>query len=139
MNASYEEKSVWVQLVSIVVALGAYLVVAGRLLLAGVREMAAFAGLFLVSVAALVLLLIVGHALAAIGPKPEPRDERDRIIAWRSEYRSSWILSTGTLGAVTALALGLDAVWAANILILSLALAEVVGFVLRLVAYRRGV
>ncbi|MDX2017738.1 MAG: hypothetical protein SFY95_08895 [Planctomycetota bacterium] len=138
MNASYQEKSVWVQLASLLVGLGAYFVFAGRLLLAGEREMSAFAGLSIAAVVAMVVLLVVGHALAAIGPRPEPSDERDRVISWRSEYRSSWINVAGVLGAVTAMALGVESVWTANVLLLALALAEVVGLVLRLVAYRWG-
>jgi MFS family permease len=87
-----------------------------------------------VAVVAMVVLLIVGHVLAAIGPKPEPHDERDRVISWRSEYRSSWIIATGVLSGVAAMALGVENVWTANLLLLSLAVAEIVGLVLRIEA-----
>ena len=43
------------------------------------------------------------------------------------------------LGAVTCMATGVDNVWTANLLLLSLALAEMLGFALKIVYYRRGV
>lgn len=138
MPASLEEKSVWIQLVALVLALGAYFAIAARLLAAGVREMPAFAALFTVAVVGLVILLIVGHVIAAIASRPEPRDERDRLIAWRAEHNSSWLVGVGVLAAVTAMVAGVDNVWTANLLLLALALSEILGFSLRLLYYRRG-
>lgn len=138
MRASFEEKSVWIQLVAIVLGLGAYFVLAGRMLAAGVREMPAYAALFMVSVAAMVVFLVVAHVVAAVASRPESRDERDRVIAWRSEHNSSWLLAVGVLGAVVCMVLSIDNVWTANLLVLSLAMSEVLGFVLRIVYYRRG-
>lgn len=139
MTASFEEKSVWIQFAAMAACLGTYFVIAGRLLASGVREMSAYAALFLAAVAVMVLLMIVAYALAAISGTPEGRDERDRLIAWKAEYRSSWLTAVGVLGAVTCLAAGVDHVWTANLLLLSLALAETLGLVLQMVYYRRGV
>ena len=138
MNASFEEKSVWIQLAGIVLGLGAYFVLAGRLLASGVREMPAYAALFMVAVVLMVIFLVVGHVLAAISGRREARDERDRLLTWRSEHNSSWVVATGVLAGVTLMALGVDDVWTANLLLLSLALSEVLGLVLRIVYYRRG-
>lgn len=138
MSASFEEKSVWVQLIAMLIGLGCYAVAAGRLLAAGVREMPAFAALFAVAVVFMVILLIVGHIIAAVTGAPEAADERDRVIAWRAEHRSSWLVAVGVLSAVVCLALNVPPVWVANLLLLSLALSEMLGFVLRLAAYRRG-
>ena len=139
MGASYEEKSVWIQLVGLVLGLGAYFVIAGMMLAAGQRAMPAYAALFMVSVPAMVIFLIVGHAAAAIGAKPEGADERDRLISWRAEHRSSWLVATGVLGGVTCMVFGVDNVWTANLLLLSLALSELLSLSLRVVSYRRGV
>jgi len=138
MNPSFEEKSVIVQLAGLVVGLGAYFLVAGRLLASGVREMPAFAAVFSVSVVALVIFLIAGHALAALTGRAEDADERDRLIAWRAEHRSSWLVGVGALGAVVLMTVGVDNVWTANLLLLTLTLSEVLGLTLRLVDYRRG-
>lgn len=138
MGASFEEKSVWIQLAGLVLGLGAYFVVAGLMLAQGQRAMPAYAVLFMVSVIAMVIFLIVGHAVAAIVARPEGRDERDRLFTWRSEHHSSWLVATGVLVGVTCMVFGVDNIWTANLLLLSLALSECLGLVLRLVYYRRG-
>jgi len=139
MTASFEERSVWIQLGAMSTCIGVYLVLAGRMLGSGVREMSAFASLFIVAVVVMVVLMVVAYSLAALTGKPEGRDERDRLIAWMAEHRSSWLTAVGVLGAVTCMVVGVDQVWTANLLLLSLALAETLGFVLQIVYYRRGV
>lgn len=139
MNASFEEKSVWVQLVGIVVGLGAYFVIAGRLLAEGVLEMSAYVTLFAVSVVFMVILLIVGHIVAAISSRNERPDERDRLISWRAEHNSAWLVGVGVLGGVSMMAIGVSNVWTANLLLLTLALSEVLSLSLRMLYYRRGV
>ncbi len=139
MSASFEEKSVWIQLGAMVIGLGAYFVIAGRMLASGVTEMRAFVPLFMVAAAVMVILMIVAYVAAGVMRTPEGRDERDRLIAWKAEHRSAWLTAAGVLAAVTCMAMGVYNVWTAHLLLLSLALAEVVGFVLQIVYYRRGV
>lgn len=139
MGASFEEKSVWVQLVGTVVGLGAYFVVAGKMIAAGITALPAFVPLFASTVVLMVILLVVGHIIMAIASKPEGRDERDRLIVLRAESNSGWILTTGVLAAVTGMIFSIESVWIAHLLLMSLVLSEVTGFVLRLVYYRRGV
>ncbi len=139
MSTSFEEKSVWIQLTGMIVGLGAYFVVAGRMAAEGVRAMPAYAAVFMVAVVAMVVFLIVAYTLAALIRKPEPSDERDRLISWRSEHNSSWIAAVGILAAVTCMVFDVENVWTANVLLLSLAASEILGFVLRIVYYHRGV
>lgn len=138
MGASFEEKSVWVQLFATVLALGAYFVVAGRMFWAGVTALPAYVPLFAVAVVLMVVLLVVGIVVAAISGRPEGRDERDRLIGWRAESNSGWLLAVGVLGAITAMIFSIEIVWIAHLLLLSLLGSEVLGQVLRLVYYRRG-
>ncbi len=138
-GASFEEKSVWLQLTATVLALGAYFVIAGRMMSAGVNQLAAYVPLFIAAVVVQVVVLIAGHAAAAVLSRPEPRDERDRLIGWRAESNSGWVLATGVLAAITALVFSLEAVWVAHLLLGSLLLSQVLSFVLQLVYYRRGV
>lgn len=135
MNASFEEKSVWVQLVSLVLGLGAYFWAAGRMMGAGVLALPAYAPLFIVSIVLLVLLMAAGHGAAAYWERPEPRDERDRLITWRAESNSGWLLGAGVIGAIAMLLIGYEAVYVAHVLLLSLLLSEVLGLVLRLSYY----
>ena len=139
MNASFEEKSVWVQLVSMVVVLGSYLVKAGGMLSDGITNLMAFVPLFLASVLLLVTVLVVGHIVAAIAGRPESSDERDRLIGWRAESRASWILSVGVLASITGLVKSVDHVWIAHLLLFSMLLTDVAKYVFQIVYYRRGV
>jgi len=138
MGASFEEKSVWIQLVSLVLGLGAYFAVAGRMMAAGVTALPAYTVLFLVSVALMVAVLVAGHVAAAIASKPEGRDERDRLIGWRAESNSSWLLAVGVFAAITGMLFSLSTVWIAHLLLVSLFASEMLGYVLRLLYYRRG-
>lgn len=135
---SFEEKSVWVQLLATAIALIAYLLIAGNMLASGVREMAAFGALFIVATIFLVVLLVAGFVVAALSGRQEASDERDRLIAWRAEYNSSWLLATGVFGAIVCMLLGIENAWTANALIASLFAAEMIGFALRIVYYRKG-
>ena len=139
MSASFEEKSVWIQLGAMSIGLAAYFVIAGRLLASGVRELSAFAALFMVAVVFMVVLMIIANVVAALTSKVEGRDERDRLIAWKAEHRSAWLTAVGVFGAVTCMVAGVANVWSANLLLLSLALSEILGFVLQIIYYRRGV
>jgi hypothetical protein len=138
MGVSFEEKSVWIQLIGTLLGLGGYSAIAGRMLAAGVTALQAYAALFAVAVVLMVIILIVGHIAAAVASRPEGRDERDRLIGWRAESNSSWLLAVGVIGAITGMLFSINNVWVAHLLLLSLFLSELLGFVLRLYYYRRG-
>ena len=138
MNTSFEEKSVWIQLVSMCAVFGAYFVGAARLWANGGTTLIAFVPLFLVAVGLLVIVLVVGHIAAALVGRPDGRDERDRLIGWRAQSNSSWILGAGVLIAITGLVVSIDTVWVAHLLLFSMFLAEVAGYIFQLVNYRRG-
>jgi len=138
MNASFEEKSVWVQFAATVLVLGGYFGVAGMMMARGVTALPAYAPLFAAAVVLMVVVLTVGHIAAAVTRRPEPRDERDRLIGWRAENNSGWVLATGVLCAITAMLFGIESVLVAHLLLASLILSEVLGQVLRIVYYRRG-
>lgn len=139
MHASFEEKSVWIQLVSTLLMLGGYFVFAGSLLADGVVALPAYAALFTVAVVLLVVLLVVGHVVAAIASRPEGRDERDRLIEWRASSNAGWILATGVLSAVVLMVFRVEPVYVAHLLLLSLFLSQTLCFVLQIRYYRRGI
>ena len=138
MNASFEEKSVWITLAGLLIVFGLYFFIAGRMLLAGVNPVVPYVPLLAIATVLLVLLLAVGHAAVAIAKRPEGRDERDRLIGWRAENSSSWVLGVGVIGAIFGLATPVGPAWIANGLLMSLFLSEVLKHVLQLYYYRRG-
>ena len=81
---------------------------------------------------------MVGHVIAASTRKVEGADERDRLIEWRAEAQSGWILGAGVLSGITAMILNVDSVLVAHILLGSLFLSEMLKYGLQIVAYRRG-
>lgn len=138
-DASFAEKSVWIQLTSVAVGLGVYFIAAGRMLFAGLDVLSAYMPLFAVAVALIVAVNVAGHVVAATVSRPEGRDERDRLIRWRAESNSSWMLGVGVIAAIVCLIAPIGEVWIAHLLLLSLFAAEVVKDVNQLVYYRRGV
>ncbi|MDX2039474.1 MAG: hypothetical protein SFX72_22715 [Isosphaeraceae bacterium] len=139
MGASLQEKSVWVQTLGLVVGLGGYFAVAGRMLASGVRVPWAYVPLFVVSVVFMVVILIAGLIVAALTSRDEAADERDRLISWRAEHDSGWLLATGVLAAMTALVAGVAPILVAHLLLLSLFLSQLLSFLLRILYYRRGI
>lgn len=139
MLPSFEERSAWVQLLGLGLTLGAYFVVAGSMLARGVREMAPFIAVFAACLVLLIVVQIAGHIVAAVVGTPEDADERDRLIGWKAEARSSWVLGAGVFCAITALAFDVQAVWVANGLLLALFASELLKLALQVVSYRRGV
>lgn len=139
MLPSFEEKSVWVQFLSLVLVLGAYFIISGFMLARGVLALAPYVPLFAVAVVLLIIVLILGHALAAVTGRAEPRDERDRLIGWRAESNSSWLLGAGAFTAICALIAGIAPVWIAHLLLASLFASEILKLSLQILYYRRGV
>lgn len=140
MLPSFEERSVWVQLVGLGLVLGGYFASAGPMLARGVMEMAPYISVLAVCLVLLIVVQIVGHIAAAmLGGTDDETDERDRLIGWKAEARSSWVLGAGVFGAIGALAFGVEAAWVANGLLLALFASEMLKLALQVVSYRRGV
>ncbi|MFK8052543.1 MAG: hypothetical protein AB8F65_06185 [Woeseiaceae bacterium] len=137
-SVSFEEKSVWIQLIGLSITVGGYFWVAGHMLAAGVTHVAAYIPVFAVSVVLLVIILTGGHVLAAITSRSHEPDERDRVIGWRAESLSSWILGFGVITSILALGSSVEPVWVAHLLLLSMLVTEIVRFILQIVFYRRG-
>lgn len=139
MSASFEEKSVWMQAAATLLGMATYFTVAGRMMADGVTALPAYAGLFIGAVVLMVVILAAGHAAAAISERPTARDERDRLIAWRAESGSSWVLAAGAVLVLGGMLAGVENVWTAHLLLLSLFLSALLGYALRIIYYRRGV
>ncbi|HEY7441498.1 MAG TPA: hypothetical protein VH701_03685 [Vicinamibacterales bacterium] len=137
-QSSFEERSVWIQLAGLAISLAGYLFLASRMLASGVTALPPFAAVLGASVALLVVILIAGHVVAAANGRPEGRDERDRLIEWRAEARSSWLLATGVIVGLGCMVAGVPNVWTANLLLVSLYFAEMLRLTLQAVGYRRG-
>lgn len=139
MNASFEEKSVWIHLVCVLGTFILYCLIAWTMISRGVDTLMPFVATFLSTVILLVILLAAGHLIAALTGRIEKPDERDRLIVWRSESNSAWMLVVGIFAAITAMLFSLSNVWIAHILILSLYIYQCMQYLFQILYYRRGV
>jgi hypothetical protein len=87
----------------------------------------------------MVVVLGVGHAAAAVWRRPEKRDERDRLIGWRAEACSSWVVGAGVIVGIGCMVVGMSQVWVAHLLLGSMFLSSMLKYALQIVFYRRGV
>ena len=138
MKKSFEEKSVWITLVSMLAIFGYYFVVAARMKSAGSTAVVEFVPLFVSVVVLMVVVIVIAHIVVAIASRPEGRDERDRLIEWRAESNASWVLGVGVCAGIWSAATSVDNVWIAHLLLLFLIGSEVVKSVAKLLYYRRG-
>jgi hypothetical protein len=136
--ASFEERSAWIQLGCLVVFLGGYFFVAGTMLSQGVMVLPAYAAVFGVATAMMVVAMVIAFAVTAAIWGGDERDERDRRIEDRAESGSGWVIGVGVLAAVAAMVLSVPNAWTVQILLGALFLSQVLKLVLQLMHYRRG-
>ena len=136
---SFREKSAWITLVTVAVCFGAYFgsIATGNVSPRGFGAV----HLLLICVAALVVLQIGGHVVAAgLAPKDAraPRDERERLIAWRAQSLGYHVLMVGVLTLGAAGHFGHPVPDLLNFALLDVVVAALVVAVAQIVMYRRG-
>lgn len=149
MDLSFQEKSVWGSIVSLVAVYGWYV----KELLSAYPAIDAslMAGLLLTVVVLIIVIEAALHIAIAIRSRPAPEDERDRLIQTRAHRNAYYVLAVGTVVAIGQVVIGeaMNAtssvitlersLLAANILLLAFVLAELVALGSQLVYYRRGI
>ena len=120
MNLSYQEKSIWGSLI-------ATLIVYGRYFAAGSHGLVG-------TIIVLVIIQIVCQSAIAIVSKPEPADERDRLIAAKACRNGYFLLVTGVIACMN---IGINL--GVNALLLALVVSEIGKSITQLYLYRRGV
>jgi hypothetical protein len=149
MDLSYQEKSILGSVFALIVAYGFYFGTMFRHL--GERG-AEGEGLGRLILAVIVIIVIetVYNIVLALESKPQPKDERDVVIAGKA-YRNGYFFLYFGAGTIMTCALGLAAIDGAtpmritispfvilNTVLLILVAAELVKFLTQLFYYRRG-
>ena len=137
---SYEEKGIWVYLVTSAGAYAVYLVIiAGRLASTPAAQVP-YIALLLWTAGASMVANMAGRVLVETARPSDSRraDVRDREIYRFGEYASRWFLVAGAAAALVMAMAEVDYFWIANVIYLGFVLWAVAGSVLKLVAYRRG-
>ncbi len=137
---SYEERRVWAYLVASAVAYIAYLaIVVPRLFHTPAAHVSYFLPLMATTVASVFIAMVVRSALEVARPSDSSKaDARDRDIARFGEHASRWCVVGGATAGFIGAIDHWDYFWIGNVIYLGFVLWAVVGSVLRLVAYRRG-
>lgn len=137
---SYEERGQWVYLAATTIGYAAYLVLMlGR---AGTTPLAEieYQPILLWTVGVAVAGSIIGRIVIEIIRPGESHtaDVRDKEIGRHGEYVAGLILGIGMVGPFILTLIGADHFWIANAMYLVFVVQAVVGAVIKLVAYRRG-
>jgi hypothetical protein len=137
---SYEEKRTWVYLVTSAGAYGVYLaIVLGRVQHTPVAQVPYASALLWTTAASIVSSMVGGIAVETARPSDSRRgDVRDRDISRFGEYISRWCVIAGAAAAFGMAIAKWDYFWIANVIYLGFVLWAIVGSVVKLVAYRRG-
>ncbi len=137
MNLSFQEKSIWSVLVSLLVVFGFYF----YLISVAAMTPSQGLGLFIFAVVALVVMLAILHigiALCNIRSATQDGDERDTLIELQAIRISSTVLAVGALLSASMWMTDTTPLNMANAILLSLVVSEIVQCVVQLVYYRRG-
>ena len=100
MNLSFQEKSLWLQFVSLIAVFGLYF--SNVLPTDTATVLPHQVGLFVGMVVLLVILMVAGHILIAITVRRTETDERDRLFELKGERNSSYVLATGVFLSLCA-------------------------------------
>lgn len=134
---SFQEKSLWVLLVGLVLAFGGYFAVVLPNHTPEVQPSQVV--LFVAATILLVVLQVVGQVVVAILDRRTGTDERDRLIALKGTRNGAYLLATGVFFALCA------AVWVpgnfvfAHVLLAFWVLAQLLEIATQLYSYRRGI
>ena len=138
---SFEERGTWVFAVVTVVSYAAYLVIvlgrAGDAPLEDVDYVATMLWTIGIAIAA----SIVGHILVAIA-NPDDADKadvRDREVNRFGEYWGGLVLGAAMIGPFVLTITEAEHFWIANAMYAAFVIGGLVGAIVKIVAYRRGI
>ena len=150
MDLSYQEKSILGSLLALIVAYGFYFGAMLRHLGERGAESDSL-GRLVLAVIVIIVIETVYNIVLALESKPQPRDERDVLIASKA-YRNAYFFLYFGAGTIMTCALGLAAIDGAtpmritvtpflilNTVLLFMVAAEMVKFLTQLFYYRQGV
>ncbi|MDP4504724.1 hypothetical protein [Nonomuraea turcica] len=136
-----EERRAWVMLVVSVCGYGAYLaIILGRARTTPLTEVPYVAPLLWSIGGAMVASILLVIVVSMVAPSDVgKKDQRDREINRYGEYAGQSFLVAGGIAALVMAMAEWDHFWIANTLYLAFVLQAVLGSIVKIVAYRRGI
>ena len=139
MDLSYEEKSILGSLLAVAVVFGYYFASVLRDMNRPDFNGASLPlGRLVLAVIVIVVIEIVYHILVALGSKPEPKDERDNLIACKAYRNAYFLLAAGIFFVMSAVMLEVKPFLTVNLVLFVMVAAELMKFLTQLFYYRRG-
>jgi hypothetical protein len=139
---TFQEKSILITVVALVVAASAYAVLLLRLAAGSPVDDVAYQPLLVGAVVLLAVVVAGGHVAAAVAAPSDATagtDEREKLIGWRGQSAGGYVLAVGVFVAICLAMVQVPWFWIANVLAGMWVLAEVVGGLVKLALFRRGV
>ncbi len=136
MDLSFQEKSLWVMFLGMLVVFGYYFSMA--LPTDAVDVLPQHKVLFGVAVAYLVASQVAGHILIAIVDPRDETDERDRLIELKGTRVGSWVLAVGVFVTLVVAVQTQGNFLFTHVLLGSWVLAQLAETGSQLYLYRRG-
>ncbi len=136
MNLSFQEKSLWVTFVGLVVVFGVYFtsVLPGE----SADVLPHQVVLFITLVVLLVVVQIVGHTVLALVDRRHGTDERGRLIELKGTRNGAYVLAVGVFVSLCLALITEGTFLFTHVLLAFWVLAELVQIGSQLVHYRRG-
>jgi len=142
MKMSFQEKSIWISLISTILIFGYYFTQAISVFNNPDVHNTNLIGLFIGIIILVVIIQIASQTIVAIVHRKEVEkgeDERDNLIKLKATRISYFILVFGIWITVISLLIFQSTLVMANIIMFFFILSEIVGFTSQLFYYRRGV
>ncbi len=136
MDLSFEEKSLWLLVLSLIGVSGFYMFVVLPTHAANV--MPQHIVLFTLSVVFLVIAQVVGHVLIVLVDRRTDTDERSRLIGLKGTRNGAYVLATGVFAALCAALLTDGNFVFTHVLLGFWVVAQLVESGSQLVLFRRG-
>ena len=137
---SYREKSAWISLLAHALVFGAYFLLLWQNWDERIGQPLSI-GLMVPAVLALVTIVAVPTIFVALAAPKEANasaDERERMIALKSESIAAYVLATGVVCLIGALVLGWNSFLVANLLLAAMVLSELVKAIAQIALFRAG-
>jgi hypothetical protein len=137
---SYQEKGVWVYLVTSVGGYAVYLAIVAARLASTPAAAVSYVPVLLWTAGASIIASVLGRTLVETARPSDGRqgDMRDQEISRFGEFASRWFVIAGAAAGLAMAMARWDYFWIANVIYLGFVLWAVAGSVVKLVAYRRG-
>jgi hypothetical protein len=136
MDRSFQEKSLWLMLVSLILVFGVYF--ASVLPARSGDVLPHQVVLFVSLIVLLVVFQIIGHVVLAVVDRRHGTDERDRIIELKGTRNGSYMLAAGVCASICLALLTEGNFLFTHVLLAFWVLAQLVEIGSQLALYRRG-